>query len=230
MNIKEVFFLKVTEKEKNRAIKTKEQIQELHKKGYKVKDVTVSMSKANIMGILFGFMLSLPICLAYYLKFGYLFIEPEPNVVEQIIVGILFLASFVVHEGIHGLCMYLFNGKKTSLIEFGFINGNPYCTCQSPINKTKYIIFALMPTLVLEIIFTIAAFRFGTVWWLALVIGNAFGCGGDFTNIWKILRLRYKNMKIVDHPYKCGFFALSKEFQDDEYENITTEIDSLTTT
>lgn len=222
--------MKVTEKEKKRAIKTKAQIQELHEKGYKVKDGTVSMVQANIMGIIFGLMLSIPICLVYYLKFGYLFVEPEPNSVEQIIVGILFLASFVIHEGIHGLCMYLFNGKNASLIEFGFISGNPYCTCQSPISKAKYITFALMPTLVLEVIFTITAFHFGNIWWLALVIGNAFGSGGDFTNIWNVLKFKHKNMKVIDHPYKCGFFVLSKEFQNDEYEQISTEIDSLTTT
>lgn len=222
--------MKVTEKEKNRAIKTKNQIQTLHGGGFKVKEVTISMVTANIMGIVFGFILLLPICFAYYFKFGYLFQGPEPTVIEQIVVAILFFATFPIHEGIHGLFMYFFNGKNKSLIEFGLSSGNPYCTCQSPISKAKYVIFALMPTLILGTIFTITAFIFGNLWWLLLLISNIVGGGGDFTIIGKLLNINGKNMKIVDHPYKCGFFALSKEFKDDEYENITTEIESLTTT
>ena len=219
--------MRVTEKEIVRARKTKEQITKLHEEGYKLKELTISMVTANVMGIIYGLVFSIPFLIAYYLNFGYLFGGPDETLLEQCIILILLVASFPVHEAIHGLCMYFFNGRNKSLIEFGFMGGNPYCTCQSPINKTKYIIFAVMPTLVLGSIFAIPALTIGKLWWLILLVCTITGAGGDFTIIYKLLKQKGNNIQIVDHPYKCGFFALCKEFDTDDYDTVTSEIDAL---
>ena len=219
--------MKVTQKEKTRANKTKEQLTRLHNEGYKVAETTISAMTANIMAIVFGAVLLIPVVLAYYLKFGYVFGGPEESLWELGLICFLMFAMIVVHELIHGLFMYLFNGHDKSLVEFGIMSGCPYCTCQAPINKTKYIVILLMPSIILGIIFIALAFTFGKFWWLFSVVAVIVGGGGDFTITWKLLMTKTKNAKIIDHPYKCGFFLLSENLEQDMYENVSAEIDNL---
>ena len=219
--------MKITQKEKARANKTKEQVSILHEQEYKIKEITISALTANTMAFVFGIILLIPIFVAYYFKFGYLFRGPEETLLETLIIALLFFAMFPVHELIHGLFMYLFNGRNKNLIEFGIMSGNPYCTCQSPINKLQYVIIMLMPNIVFITLSLVLAFTFGKVWWLLFVIASVIAGGGDFTITWKLLNANSKNAKIIDHPYKCGFFLLKKDLETDEYLTIIEEIDNL---
>jgi hypothetical protein len=60
-----------------------------------------------------------------------------------------------------------------------------------------------------------------------LVVSAAIAGGGDFTITWKLLTANSKNAKIIDHPYKCGFFLLKKDLETDVYLTIIEEIDNL---
>ena len=206
--------------------KTGEQLKRMVNDGYKVNEVTITSTVANRMGLFWGILFFIPVLILFINKFGNPFDQPSPWV-EFFISTAVYLILMIVHEAIHGIFIYLFNGRDKSTIAFGINSGMPYCTCQAPINMWQYIIVLLMPTLILGIATSAFAIYHGGFWWLLLAFNMLFGGGGDFTIMAKILMKGGEGMIVVDHPYRCGFFALSKGYEIDESEKVFEEIENV---
>lgn len=215
--------MKLSKKEKVRAEKSAKRLQKMQSEGHKVKEVTISPGFANTMGMVWGIILFIPLVLLFINKFGDPFSCPEESW-DFIVTQVLYILLIVIHEGIHGVCMYLFNGHDKSTIEFGINSGMPYCTCQAPIKRWQYIIVLLMPTIILGIATSILALQIGRFWWLLLAFEMMVGGGGDLTITSKILMEKVNDLSVVDHPYKCGFFSLSKAHEVDDLDRILKEI------
>ena len=215
----------LSKKEIARAGKTKEQLNTVKNNGYKMKNMTISPAFANAMALVWGIVFSLPMFIGYILYNGGLFESRETPLWEYAIIAITYFAFIIAHEGIHGICMYLFNGHSKDTIDFGLNSGMPYCTCQTPITKWKYIVVLVMPTFVLGTAFSIFTILTSSVEWLLFTFLLIGGGGGDFTICAKLLPAKEKDLMIVDHPYRCGFIALSKTYDVDDTEAIFKEFD-----
>ena len=87
-----------------------------------------------------------------------------------------------------------------------------------------------MPTVVLGTLFSVAAVLVGKFWYLFMAVMMISGAGGDFTIGAKLVPMKEKDLMIVDHPYKCGFFALSKNYQSDQSNAIIDELTKVENT
>lgn len=112
----------------------------------------------------------------------------------------------VVHELIHGIAWSAFceNGFKS--IKFGFNKGMPYCHCESPLRKNRYIVGAIAPLVVLGGILFIASLFFQSDLLFLLTQINILSAGGDLLIIVKAAKVE-KNAYLIDHPNLPGFVS-----------------------
>lgn len=213
-------------KEVARARKTTKQLQETSAAGFKTKEITIGPVFANLMGFVWGLLMFIPVFILYYNKFNYII---EPNVMEYMsaIAYLAYLIAIPIHEGIHGICMYLFNGHKRDAIEFGINSSMPYCTCQAPIKKWPYVVVLIMPTIILGIAFSLLTLHLGSAIWLFFTFATFAGAGGDFTIVSKLIFCKEKELTVIDHPYKCGYLMLHKDEAEDETDRIINELNNI---
>lgn len=205
--------LTAAEQRRNQIFETKRK--ELLAEGYREKDLTVGIVYANIMSIVFGIPLILPLA-ALYIKLNPIQLEGFADRTAFFSFGIVLaiLIATVIHELIHGTVWAVYAKEHFKSIEFGFIKEylTPYCCCKDALPKIPYIIGSLAPTFILGIIPCV----------IAIISGSGFlfvfGClmilsgGGDMTITSKMLcyRSRYLEAVYLDHPYKCGLVVFEK--------------------
>ena len=211
----------LTEAETKRYYNLVHKTEELTAKGYARRDVLLSLITANTVGNLVMLIPIAIMCAIYVIVNGFNFM-PKAAIAQfgkiapvyALIVFLLSIAGFVVHELIHGVfwAMGAQNGWKD--VQFGFIKKTltPYCTCMSPIKKPIYIIGALMPMTILGIISGVIAILLGNPFIMLFSIVHIFGGAGDVLIIGKVLKekVKSKDVLIFDHPYDCGFILFEK--------------------
>ena len=216
----------MSKKEVERARKTAVQLEKMKSTGFKTKEVTIGPTTANVMGLVYALILFAPVFLIYYFKFNYIF-EPVRDSMVSTMAFLAYLLFIPVHEAIHGICMWLFNGHQREGIEFGLNSGMPYCTCQAPIKKWPYVVVCAAPTVILAPIFAVIAIYTGAFEWLLWTFFAIAGGGGDFTIVAKLLFRKEKELTVVDHPYKCGLLLLHKDEIEDESDRIINELNTV---
>ena len=198
--------------EERRLRRFEELSEELTGQGYRRVELTVSIVKANI----FGVVLLLPLLIV---GIGLFFLHNHSvsgglGMLNPILFLVLLFALIVVHELIHGLSWSLFAEHHWKDIEFGFMKQylTPYCTCGVPLKKGAYIFGALMPLILLGILPMIAGILTGSFGLLLLGIIMADSAAGDIMIVWKILRYRSEAETIVyiDHPTQAGGVIFEK--------------------
>ena len=186
-------------------------------KGYKRTDLTISVIKANTIGVLITLPLMAVVCIFYIVINGGLVDAgktPWPEYLNFWIFIISTVLLVVIHEGIHGLCWSFGAPNHLKDIEFGFIAQmlTPYATCKAPLSKPLYIIGSLMPMTLLGIIPGIICAFFGNITLLGIFIIQVLGGSGDF--LISLMLIKYKtkgkDVVILDHPYECGLVVFEK--------------------
>lgn len=203
---------KLTEAEQKRKENFERLSEEMIKKGYSRKDITISLVAANVLAIV--------VMLPFILLMGgfYYWINSDLKMVSGngdvlIILGGM-LICLVIHEVIHGITWSRFTPNGMKDIDFGFVISSftPYCTCSQPLLRWQYIVGLVMPTLILGFGLTIfAAFtHMGILLGLAEVM--ILGGGGDFIILLKMVlhKSDSKDILYYDHPYECGFVTFEK--------------------
>ena len=197
-------------KEKVRVEKFNEIVDELKKKGYKRRDLTISLKTANTQGMLFP----LPFAVLY-LILNFLVLRNPWKGYNGIIFILLVVGLIVVHEIIHGITWAIFAKHHFKDIEFGFVAKEitPYCYCRSSLKKYQYITGSIMPFLTLGIIIsTVALFIPNNATLLLVGIIMMFGAGGDLSIIYLLLKNKSKSKDVLymDHPVDCGVVMFEK--------------------
>ena len=177
--------------------------------------------KANTVGVL----ITLPIMTAILAAFiiynrglfsGRMEELPWPDYLNIIFFMAAFIASIVIHEGIHGLCWALGAPDHFKDIEFGFVvkQLTPYCTCKVPIPVPLYIFGSLMPMTVLGIIPGILSIFYASFGILSFFILQILAGAGDFLItcivIKHMMRTGCRDVVLIDHPYECGAVIFEK--------------------
>lgn len=176
-------------------------------------DLSISMSKANIVSII----IALPIfCLLgwlYSLRWGY----DEFKLGFDVFFGnfFLFLTVFILgiiaHELIHGFSWMIAGKKPFNAIKFGFQASTftPYAHCKEPIKVNAYRIGAFMPGLLLGIIPSLIAILTGNGWLIAFGIVFTVSASGDFIILW-LIRNVSKDKFVEDHPTQAGCYIVDE--------------------
>ena len=211
---------KLTEAEIKRKANFKAKEAALLEKGYKRKDLTVSIAKANFVGVLLTVPFVAAILAGYYLYNGHfgvltLLKESSPRYfIYLAIVFVSFIPLAVIHELIHGF--FWSKGAENGMkdIQYGFIKEQltPYCTCLCPLSKKTYIIGSLMPMTILGIILGIVSIFVGQLLLLIISLLQIMGGAGDILITSMLLRYKTKGKDVVllDHPTDCGLVAFEK--------------------
>lgn len=186
---------------------------DLAAQGYTRVDVTVSVAKANTLGVLVTLPILAVVTIAFALynrglRISTIATESRPYSVSMMIFVISFVILVVVHEGIHGLCWSIGAPGHLKDIEFGFIVKmlTPYCTCKTPLTKPFYIFGSLMPMTLLGIIPGIVSIFLGDFLILAIALVQILAGAGDLLISLMLLRHKShgKDTVLIDHPYECG--------------------------
>ena len=189
--------------------------EELKAQGYIEKDLTLSETKANLVGSLYGLLLGLPFVIVYNIVNRETFNHFFDNFLEfnLLLYLVALILGIVIHECLHGLTWSLFAKSGFKSIEFGVIwqSLNPYCTCKEPLNKTQYILGSFMPCLVLGIIPSIIGIVTANGWLFVLGFIMITAAGGDLLIIKELLQTNLKEDALIqDHPTKIGLVVFEK--------------------
>ena len=200
------------DRERQERIERAEKItSDLLSQGYSRKNATIGLAAANILAL---FVMA-PLMILLWFAFD----GQHPNTIlhmfdfENFI--IIYFADFifiVIHELIHGLCMYTFNGHDKSTIDYGVHNMTPYCSCQVPLKKWQYYIVLLAPTVVLCTVLGGIACMTGNLIAIGLALIMALGGGGDvLVTLLLLFKANGKDIVVLDHPFECGCYYFVKE-------------------
>ena len=205
---------KLSAKEQRRLNVFEETCERLSQEGYKKTDLTIGIVKGN----LFVFLLAIPIVTIGVLLFAWKnslsLLTPSPQ--GSLIFVVLFIVLIVAHELIHGLTRSLYAEHHFKDIDFGFMKEylTPYCTCTTPLQKSHYIMGALMPCLVLGILPTAIGILLGShlLFWIGIVM--ILAAGGDIMIVIKVLAYKSqgdsKEILVYDHPTQAGSVIFEK--------------------
>ena len=177
--------------------------------GYACKDCTFSLKRAQVLGIA----LALPFAAASVA--AVFFAGPRAMFAGRAYLDLLLfsaaaLLSIPVHEGLHGL---VWGAVNTSFrgIRFGILREGltPYCACETPMNRARYLAGCLAPFVVLGLGFAAAGAVTGFTALSCLGAFNAVSAGGDLLVALKMLAAG--GGVALDHPAACGFYLFQKE-------------------
>ena len=181
--------------------------------GYVRHDLTVSVSKANWLGLI----LAMPFVLVLMGLFT-MFASPdyekwsmeEASFFPLVIVAVVLLLT-VLHELIHGAVFGWFAPHRYKSIQFGVIWSmlTPYCACTEPLTKGQYLLGAAMPTIIVGFLPACIAIVMNDLGWFVIALIMVVGGGGDMLIMLKLLtfRLSGKEALFCDHPTLPGLVA-----------------------
>ena len=189
--------------------------EEMEGKGYRRKDLTVGILRANVM--------SLIVMLPFVVLAGWIYLAVNPLGSFSIKIslggyGIFLLALIILvvtHEGIHGLTWGLFAQGHFRSIQVGVIwkSLTPYCTCSAPLKRWQYLLGGAMPTLILGFGLAAVGIGLGSFWIFVTAQLMVLSGGGDFFIMLKLMLYRPTGQEALyfDHPYECGLVVFERD-------------------
>ena len=206
---------KLTKDEEKRLAAFEERAEKLTREGYRQTELVVSSGKANLVGPLYGLILSVPFIVLFFVvnSSGAAFGSFSFSFTNYLIFIAAMLAAIPVHELIHGLTFCLFTEGKFKSLAFGFNKQAlaPYCNCREALTKGQYLAGLLMPCLLLGIIPCVIAVCVKSFWLLLFAAVMNMSAGGDLLIAALLLRHKPQNEALyIDHPTKIGLSCFEK--------------------
>lgn len=182
---------------------------QLHEKGYKEKDVTISSGKAMVLGVLYA----LPFVIIFGLLYRFLLIE-RAHLSEvgglsfYIMFIVIIVISVVIHELLHGIGWAISSGKGWDVVRFNINAMMPSCACKVALKKQQYLIGVLTPFVILGLGSVLFVLIYpGTVSLLTMIV-NFIAAGADLVIAFNVLKEH--DSLIVDHPTEAGYIIFCK--------------------
>ena len=200
----------LSEKEKRRLERFEKISGDMERQGYVRQNLTINITKANVLSLLLMAITFVAGCLFYYVV-NHRVDFADFNAVSFIL---CFIVLVVIHEMIHGACWVAFSPGRFKDIEFGIMKPSfcPYCTCLVPLEKWQYIVGVLMPGFVLGVIPFIFSILFAKPFALFMASAMIAIAAGDLMIFGKIARYNSKEKEVVymDHPTDAGGVIFEK--------------------
>ena len=182
---------------------------QLHEKGYKEKNVTISSGKAMVLGVLYA----LPFVIIFGLLYRFLLIE-RAHLSE--VGGLSFYSMFIViiavsdviHELLHVIGWAISSGKGWNVVRFNINAMMPSCACKVALKNKQYLIGVLSPFIILGLGSICFVFIYpGTISLLTMIV-NFIAAGADLVIAFNVLK-EHESL-IVDHPTEAGYITFYK--------------------
>ena len=207
---------KLTKGEEKRQAAFEERAAKLAAEGYRQTELVASSGKANIVGPLYGLILSVPFIVLFFVvnRSGAAFRSFSFSFTNYLLFILAMLAAIPVHELIHGLTFCVFTEGKFKSLAFGFNRQAlaPYCNCSEALTKGQYLTGLLMPCLLLGLIPCIAATAAQSFWLLLFGVVMNLSAGGDLLITTLLVPHKPAGKALyIDHPTKIGLTCFEKE-------------------
>ncbi|MDR0519835.1 MAG: DUF3267 domain-containing protein [Clostridiales Family XIII bacterium] len=174
--------------------------------GYNIVEVSVSMLKANV----FGMIAAIAIAYIFHAVYYHLFPLDQSAYTSTPLMLMLLLASIVIHELLHGVFFSMFtSGTWRDKIHFGINKISPYCSCTKPISAVGYACAGLAPFAILGMGMFVLSIQINSRYLFMLSLYNILFCSGDLFMI--ALLLKHRPKEILDHPSRYGFYILKRK-------------------
>ena len=174
-------------------------------------DYSISLGKANLIGIPLFIMLAGVVVVPYGLIWGWtkLFLAFNEFMVITVFLPALII-GIVVHEGLHGLGWSLFGKQPYSVIKYGFNvrTITPYAHCTVPLQMSAYRAGTALPGIVLGVIPALIGIVTGSGFFIMFAAFFLGAASGDFLCLW-IMRSLSPETFIKDHPTRAGCIVIS---------------------
>lgn len=182
--------------------------------GYEAEKKTISMLKANVLGVVLFLVFGALCGLAFHAIWGIgeLDISSKRFIWYDLLFIVGSVAGIVVHELVHGLTWILLTRKGFRHLSFGLMKGGAYCHIDVPMIKRHYVIGALMPLFLVGIVPLAIAFCIGSLLWLLLGVIFVVSAMGDIMIVWTI-RKEPADALVYDHPSEAGCYVYHKTIQ-----------------
>ncbi len=178
------------------------------------RDLSISMAKANLYGILLLIPGATVLAVPYILLWGWsAFGDAWRTISDNLLLALAILAvGVVVHEIIHGLAWRIFGKKPREAITYGFQlkTLTPYAHCTEPMAASAYRLGAAMPGLTLGIIPWLTSLVTGDGPMLLFGLVFTLAALGDAMILW-LLRSVAPDVQVIDHPTRAGCYVVESE-------------------
>jgi hypothetical protein len=178
------------------------------------RDISVSMSEANLYSFLVTLPLIIPIAILFSVFWSFTGILDGFKIIWQQINWFLvtMIAGIVVHEYLHKIGWSVAGKRPLKTIEFGFQwkTLTPYAHCTEPLLANEYRWGTALPGLILGILPCTYAICSGNATVLIWGMIFIFAAGGDFLILW-LIRFLPKNTLVEDHPERAGCYVLEND-------------------
>jgi hypothetical protein len=193
----------------------------INSRHYKITELTMPASKANVRALLFIVPVLAVFIVAYILLWPeqlttqrllrFWQMQPLPGISVTMLLLLLMLPGAVVHELLHGLTWAMFCKNGLGSIKFGvnWKSLSPYCHCLEVLPLWPYMLGGMMPGLVMGLLPAIVGLILGNL--LIFIIGLLFilAAAADALSLW-MLRYTSKDALVQDHPDLLGCIVYQK--------------------
>lgn len=179
----------------------------LNGQGYVCRDCTLPPRRAGMFGILAAAPFALAVFIGGLFLPGKIFLMTGNFFADAALFVLLLFVSIPAHEGLHAVGWAAVRGTFRG-IRFGMAEGAPYCACEEPLPRGRYLFGALLPLLLLGLGLSIAGLCLRTVPLFVLGAFNIACAGGD---IIVSVRAVLSPGILLDHPERCGFYRFYKD-------------------
>lgn len=171
----------------------------------RIVDKTIPLDQANLYGLVLGPVLALLIIVPFSLRWGWIATWTGlRDFLSPIYIFILvFIASILIHEGLHALGWGLIGRTGWKNMEFGIQSLTPYAHCTVAMPARAYRIGAALPGLVLGVVPGIVSFFNGSGWLMVYGAFMLLAAAGDVMVLW-LLRGVPASALVQDHPSEAG--------------------------
>lgn len=168
--------------------------------------ISINLKKANVLSaimLIASNVISFVLKMMVFKKWNYGLGEWD-----YLLVILLCIIGFVVHEGIHAIA-FLLSGASKSSIKFGAIPKKMilYCTTTKPLSPKRYKIALISPLIVLGLIplvISIVLLNYPYCFLFTLMIS---GAAGDVLMFLELLKHRDAKL-VIDHPTEPAFYLI----------------------
>lgn len=179
----------------------------LNGQGYVCRDRTLPPRRAGALGILAAAPFALAVFIGGLFLPGKIFLMTGNFFADAALFVLLLFVSIPAHEGVHALGWAAVRGTFRG-IRFGMAEGAPYCACEEPLPRGRYLFGVLLPLFLLGVGMSAAGLCLRTVPLFALGAFNIACAGGD---IIVSARAVLSPGILLDHPERCGFYRFYKD-------------------
>ena len=184
--------------------------EQLAAEGYQSTDKTFSALTANLMMFATGIPISVLLFILYYLmhRERFLALFECRWWLFFLVIGL----SVPVHEFLHGVGFVRACREKWKSVGFGFhlTSLMPYCYCREALSIGSYLFAVLLPCTVLGVIPSVIGLAAEIPMLFLFGIYGIVIASGDLTIVLFLLRYIGRDVRIFDHPSKCGSIVFHK--------------------